>query len=512
MPPQLAGPTLVAPTPPPAISGGTLLATRDGKLVVASDPDRDLLYVVSVAERSVKRVLSLGAGEEPGRLVEDSAGRVHVVLRGAGSIATFKPADMAESMRTRRSVCDLPRGIAYDAKRDQLHVACADGKLVSLAADPSGEVERSVDLGRDLRDVVVHDGTVFVTRFRSAELLELDADGEVVERSLPPVAKRVIDTPMFDGVPPSELPNGPNVCTVKQPAGAPALVRQMLTASPAVAWRAVEAPSGVLMLHQQEDDNEIGVMPGGYGSNAVGCGRAIVRSAVSMLSPGQDTRSGTLARASLAVDLAFSPDGDTIAVAAPGGWASAGVQVMLLSSSQLRSEDAKSAFDGQCADDSSTVVTGVNDQATAVAFPSERMLAVQTREPASVSFVDTRTGVVLNRVDLGQTSRFDTGHTIFHFTTFAGLACASCHAEGGDDGHVWNFAGAGPRRTQSLRGGILGSEPFHWSGDMADLNTLVREVFVDRMGGVPQSDTRVGALAAWMFALQAPPPPRSAND
>lgn len=47
---------------------------------------------------------------------------------------------------------------------------------------------------------------------------------------------------------------------------------------------------------------------------------------------------------------------------------------------------------------------------------------------------------------------------------------------------------------------------------MANLNTIVREVFVDRMGGVPQSETRVDALAAWMFALQAPPPPRAAND
>ena len=40
------------------------------------------------------------------------------------------------------------------------------------------------------------------------------------------------------------------------------------------------------------------------------------------------------------------------------------------------------------------------------------------------------------------------------------LACASCHPEGHDDGQVWNFSALGPRRTQSLAGGIAGTEPF----------------------------------------------------
>ena len=42
--------------------------------------------------------------------------------------------------------------------------------------------------------------------------------------------------------------------------------------------------------------------------------------------------------------------------------------------------------------------------------------------------------------------------------TYAALvvACATCHPEGAEDGHVWLFPGDGPRRTQTLLGGLSG--------------------------------------------------------
>jgi hypothetical protein len=104
---------------------------------------------------------------------------------------------------------------------------------------------------------------------------------------------------------------------------------------------------------------------------------------------------------------------------------------------------------------------GLQGQATAVSFVSPTLLAMQEREPAAISFYDVRTRAEPKRLDLSQPTRNDTGHMVFHSTTDAGIACASCHPEAGDDGHVWSFAGLGPRRTQNLRGGILGTEPFH---------------------------------------------------
>ena len=106
----------------------------------------------------------------------------------------------------------------------------------------------------------------------------------------------------------------------------------------------------------------------------------------------------------------------------------------------------------------------------------------------------------------------DTGHELFHREAGAGIACASCHGEGGDDGHVWHFSDSGARRTQSVNVGLAGTQPFHWNGDMTDLPMLVDRVFVGRMGGVSQSPERVDALSRWLFAQHPPERIRAEDD
>ena len=71
-------PAFRAKRTPTPISGGTLLVTRVGSLAVASDPDRDVLIVADAANGTLRGTIVLQAGDEPGRLVEDDAGRVHV--------------------------------------------------------------------------------------------------------------------------------------------------------------------------------------------------------------------------------------------------------------------------------------------------------------------------------------------------------------------------------------------------------------------------------------------------
>ena len=62
--------------------------------------------------------------------VADDQGRVHVVARGTGMVISIDP--KAGTILERRAVCQNPRGIAYQAELDSLHVACAGGQLVSL--------------------------------------------------------------------------------------------------------------------------------------------------------------------------------------------------------------------------------------------------------------------------------------------------------------------------------------------------------------------------------------------
>jgi len=126
--------------------------------------------------------ITLGVGDEPGRLVEDEAGRVHVVLRGTGEIVGIDPRSGATF--SRRSVCRAPRGIAFDPANDAVVVACLEGTLVELPA-AGGEAIRTTWVASDLRDVVVVGAELVVTRFRSVEVLRLDANRNVTKRVTP---------------------------------------------------------------------------------------------------------------------------------------------------------------------------------------------------------------------------------------------------------------------------------------------------------------------------------------
>jgi mono/diheme cytochrome c family protein len=98
----------------------------------------------------------------------------------------------------------------------------------------------------------------------------------------------------------------------------------------------------------------------------------------------------------------------------------------------------------------------------------------------------------------------DTGHEIFHRDAGSGIACAQCHAEGGEDGRVWKFIPQGDRRTQALHIGIAGTEPLHWDGDLSNLGALMDQVFVGRMGGPKETPAREAALKDWLTGLKPP--------
>lgn len=65
-----------------------------------------------------------------------------------------------------------------------MHVACHSGKLLTLAASTL-RPERELWLDPDLRDVLVTGSQLLVSRFRSAEVLLVGGDGELVSRFKP---------------------------------------------------------------------------------------------------------------------------------------------------------------------------------------------------------------------------------------------------------------------------------------------------------------------------------------
>jgi mono/diheme cytochrome c family protein len=443
----------LGPEPPP-IAGGTLLMTRDGARAVVSDPDLDRIVVVDLAARAVVGTLPLQRGDEPGRAIEDGEGRVHVVLRGGGSVVTVDAT--AATLSARRAVCATPRGIAWSAENDTLYVACMGGELITMA--PLGEATHSSTIERDLRDVVVQGNRLFVTRFRSAEVLVLDLGGALISR----------------------------------------LGATSPAATVGVAWRATPAVGGgAWLLHTRA----VAVAPtsqGGYNQGGSGCGvnAGIARPGVTLLRPPQDPVTlGDVPNAPLAVDLAAAPDGQRIALALPGNLATARRPGVV----ELRSLAASS-----CAV-TTTIPLPTHAQAIAVAYTRDSVLVTQTRAPSTL-VLDEGTTVI----NLGGTLVRNRGHQLFHTNPTGLVACASCHPEGDDDGRTWTFQPIGARRTQSIRGGIAATAPFHWDGDLPHFTHLVSEVLVRRMGATRPTATDGNALLDWIDHLPARPRPAAA--
>ncbi|HTL36442.1 MAG TPA: c-type cytochrome [Kofleriaceae bacterium] len=473
---------LPSPTPPPPwgvpISGGNLIITRDGTKAVIADPDRDRIMTVLLAKGTTTEI-PLAAHSEPGRLVEDAAGRVHVALRGSGELLT-----LTSSGTERRAVCPEPRGVAYDGASDLLHVACTTGELVSLPA-AGGPAVRTLHLDRDLRDVIVRGTDLVVTRFRSAEILTIDAAGTITSRQSPPMVHRLdaIDT---------DLPPQPD----------PIMPEQTKSDTPAtVAWRTIALADGsILMSHQRRRTKELRVETGGY-MDPTHCGDGMIESAITLMHPdGTLTAVAPMLHSTLPVDVAVNPAGTELTFVMAGTKTLSVLPVTALAAhddDECGDPDDDDARASSLSDDLGipTSVAYAPDGSRVIYYPELPALVIHPTQYLRPE--DART------IRLPGPLGYDAGRALFHRQTGAHLACASCHPEGRDDGQVWAFA-VGPRRTQNISGGVLARAPFHWNGDMYTLDQLMTEVFEGRMfGGVATHSERL-SLGPWLDRIPAP--------
>jgi len=525
-------PAVRADITPGPVLGGTLLVTRDGTAVLAADPDRDRVDIVDVASASQRSTIVLRPGDRPHRMTEGADGTAYLALRGSGEIATIDVA--TESVTARRRACPEPRGLAFDSALDALHVACASGELVTFTG-ASETPSRTVRLDVDLRDVVIHDGRVFVSRFKTGELLEVGADGALVDRT----ALLAMDILTFEG---ESAPFEGESDTGFDGTSATEVRTRF---EPGVAWRAAATPDGAtVIVHQRALAAEVELepptpqQPTSYGGGDEFSCDGIVQSAVSIVDHSTGTRrTTTVANAVLPVDVAVSSTG-LVAIASAGitdpstprpfvepidpgsdhggdvpAPESRGASMIPTGGVSILFREEISDVDVTFCRFSSFFAPLPQEPIVAVAFVpgGDELLVAQTREPAALHIASVFAGDV-RTVPLGGGSRLDTGHEIFHRDTGAGIACASCHPEGSEDGRTWRFAGMGPRRTQALDVGLAGTAPFHWDGTLAGLDALMEEVFVGRMGGVHQTGERLEALESWLFSLEARAPMLAPED
>ncbi len=467
-------------TPPPSwgvpVTGGTMTVTTDGRFAIAADPDRDRVLSVELATGAIVADVALQANDEPGRVIEDGAGRVHIALRRGGAIVTMNPATGEITDRTQ--ICAEPRGLAFDAATDAIHVACSGGDLVTLPA-AGGAPTRTVRVDRDLRDVLIVNNQLFVTRFRSAELLKLDPTGAVLSRASSPITERV-DFNSFDPV------DGDNT----------------VDAIPAIAWRAIvdKNSNSIVMLHQRQLDKQLGTEEtGGYGG---GCGgeSGPVEAAVTVHGSTGTVRAVAPAFfGALPVDIAVNPSGSQFAVVLAGSQT-----VRQIRSSFLPGEDHDQCpFDGGQHDDGPRINDHLGTP-TSVAYAPNGSLVIFYPEVPAIA-IRTQPGVTSQIITLPGGFGYDSGRAMFHEQTPVGIACASCHPEGREDGLTWKFE-FGTRRTQSIAGGILARAPYHWVGDMNDLPKLMNDVFAVRMAAGTTTNSQRLSLGPWLDRIPAPAP------
>lgn len=451
--PDFGATTRAQPAPPP-LSGGTLAAVPGRKMVVAADPDRDLVYVIDVEHRTSVTV-PLSPGDEPGRVVVDDSLRAHVALRGGASLATI---DLANGNAVnKRAVCTLPRGVAWEKQTDEVHVACADGELVTLAAS-GGPPKRTVRVARDLRDVVVTRHGLVVSTFRNGHVMRLAKDGSVDAQSA-----------------------GPYGSVVQR-------VAWRMLASPYEPATA-EDPGASVMMAAQQTPSELSTpppTPPAYYEAESGCAAG---GPVALLTDRR--RSLTVPNAVLPVDIAT--DGtDVLVVAAANAHLPTRSQIIAVDRELIGTSCAMGAGIGA----TDAEITSI------VYLPSNDRFYALSREPAALYQVAPASTTVFGQIPLSSVSKRDTGHAIFHASSGrGGTACASCHPEGRDDGHSWRSQSLGARRTPSLLGTVAGTAPYHWNGEAQGLSDLMTMTFTNRMLGPALADDQKEAIGSWLVEL-----------
>jgi len=462
--PRTLPPLVQAEVTPSPISGGTLLVSQRDDVAVVADPDTDQVHLVSLAPGAAATLatLALNPGDEPGRVIETDA-HYYVALRGGGAVVQL---DRELGLVARHGVCASPRGLA--AADGSIYVACLGGQLVTFDASTGGELDRQY-LGADLRDVVVTEEYVYVSHFRSADVTVISRDGvtapEVVE--IEPVIGRRLE--------------------------------------PSIAYRMVEDRGRAVVLHQLARVSDpiftgVGGSTGGYGGGA-DCAPALVQAGLTVLQGPVVVNTTELGNLVLPVDVAVDGATGGVMVAAAGQRTDELTlptrRAPAVARSNIDALETRPAFNLGCEDG---IAYTDGRRATAVGHTSDGRGVILTRAPTAVHVVDTSELIALPGPEV-----FDAGHDLFFGDAGAGIACASCHAEGGEDGLVWPFAFEGDRRTQDIRGGLLGTEPFHWDGSMSDFEHLAGEVFSSRMAGPALTAEHASALALYIDALDHPP-------
>lgn len=458
-----------APESSVMLDGATLLVSADSKLAVAIEPNQALVHFVQMEDRSIQ-TLRLEAGSEPSRPVEDSQGRIHLLLRGPGDVLSIR---RTGAVIARRRVCEEVTGLAVfpSPGEEQLKVVCGSGKIVTLATE--GLRARAVhSLGYDdLRDPIVVNGELWVSVFRRARVLRIGADGTVRE---------ALDMPAYQ---------------------APGDTEHSLAAR--VAWRLIKLPDsvgGAAVLHQQH----VMGFTGDYWCTPPNCPEGhITRINRSF----KITGGGHLFGTSLPVDGAVSRSGVNMMVMAAGN-----IQMPVPGAPPPKESPLRwGPLSGLAVKPGLAGLAPPAGKAlkpvAVAAFESDGFVFL-TREPRSLFVIkdarDAKDPKKWTEIALAPgVVQPDLSLDLFQAAAPSRGPCASCHPNGREDAVAvqldMNNANQRIRRTQPLNIGLKETLPLHWDGKLSTLPVLVAHDL--KSFGLPEmdpGDAKIQSFSAWL--------------
>lgn len=416
--------------------------------------------VAAIDATTLAKTWETHVGSEPRTLAVAPDGRVWVAVQGEDRLVALNAQDGSLSASVALPYGSAPHGIVFTPDR-QTGLVTLEGRSTLMSFDPAnGATRASVALPGDVRGIAVDaDSTqAYVTRFRSRM-----HRGEVHRVSLGPLGKALaqqqtvglrVDTTTVDGE--------------NRARGVPNYLHQI-----------VISPDGQRAALPSKKDNIVG--------GTFRAGRPLehdttVRSILSQIALKPDAAEVVAEQLDFndrapARAAAYAPNGDYLFVAQMEGNR---VAIVDAYNRSVRGEiETDRAPHGLYVDEQRQRLYVNNFLGRSVGvYDIAPVLSAQSSAARSLATVATVAVEPLPPAVLrGKRVFYNAADKRMSRDNY--LSCASCHADGGDDGMVWDFTqrGEGLRRTINLQGRRgLGHGRAHWSANFDELQDFEHDI------------------------------------
>jgi DNA-binding beta-propeller fold protein YncE len=487
-------------------SAGSLAVSADGSRLYLADEDNDALVVVDPSRDAERVVARMAVGDGPQKVLVAPDGRVFTANRYDRTVSLVDPSGARATVSIPVGAEPVALSLSADAKT--LFVANHTDRSLSIVDVAAARETRRLPLPGDPTGLKVAARKAYVAFGRAASLAVVDtATGETV------------------AAPSLELSPDKTANERRIPGQA---------ADPVV-----NADEGFVYvpLVQSKGDLVATDMPGAYANGVI----PVVAPATATLDASTERVVDTPAVGGGSCFECVLPATATPADGAAPALAPASVPTASPSAAVLDKSGGWLFVANLASANISIVGLGANASSMAPTTvrvghgpsgiglsPDGRTAYVHNAFDHTVSVLEPRGGVVTATREFvvgtsPLTPQQQLGRQLFHAaddgrmsnSATGGIACASCHPGGRDDGRTWQFS-EGPRNTPTLAGrGLSRTAPYHWDGALKDFPAF-HTVVEQRMGGTGLNDGFAGTLAAgdfdamlaWLETLPAPDNPR----